>query len=280
MTNFLLNLLKKVTKTLEGTGIGKIKPLFKIYAFLLSYLKPRMVVTEGSKMYLDKNDSLLLSVYPNFEPAETKLIKRWVKSGMVVVDAGAHIGYFTLLMAKLVGQTGKVHSFEPGKENFTLLKKNVQVNNYKNVVLNQTALSNKVGKVRLYISDDNPQDHRIIGNERSKKYEVVETTTLDRYFGNSGKVEFVKMDIQGAEVLALEGGRRLLSNNKGLKMIIEFWPFVLKRGGVDSKKFFDKLQTVGLVKLIDERDGKLIENFKLDFSGQSENKLYNLLIQT
>ncbi len=277
MSNLLLNLVKRVTYSLEGTGIGKIKPLFKIYAFIISNLKPRMVTTEGSQMILDKNDSLLLSIYPNFEPAETNLVKKYIKPGMVVVDAGAYIGYFTLLMARLVGPKGEVHAFEPGKENFELLEKNVELNGYKNVICNRVALSNKVGKAKLYLSSDNPQDHRITKDVHNQKTEIIRVETLDYYFKNK-KVNFIKMDIQGAEVFALEKAKETL-NHKGLKIIVEFWPFVLKREGKEPKRFFDQLSKIGKVKLIDETTGQLYSDYRLDFSGDIEKNLYNLFIE-
>lgn len=88
------------------------------------------------------------------------------------------------------------------------------------------------------------------------------------------------MDIQGAESLALQRAKNLFKKSKGLKMIIEFWPFVLKKSGTDHRDFFDKLKKLGTVKLINEKNGVLINNFDLDFSGDSENKLYNLFIET
>ena len=279
MNKLFLILVKKITKLLEGTGIGKIKPLFRIYALLLSLLKPKIVMTEGSKIYLDKNDSLLLSIYPNFEPAETKLVKYCVKKNMVTVDAGAYIGYFTLLMSKLVGEKGSVHAFEPGRENFNLLEKNVYLNNYKNVILNNSALSNKSGTTKLFISGENPQDHRIVENEKSKKWEFVKTITLDRYFRNNQKVDFIKMDIQGAEIFALEGAKRILEENKTMKMIIEFWPFALIQSGIQPDKLLQILQKLGKIKLIDESTGALKNISNLNTKSFAEDNLSNLFFE-
>lgn len=258
MKDKILVLLKKATHLVEGTGVGKIKPLFKIYSRLLSLLKPRMVVTEGSKMYLDKHDTLLLSIYPNFEPYETRLVKKFVKKGMITVDAGANIGYYTLLMARLVGKKGMVHAFEPERENFDLLKRNVELNNYTNTRLNKVALSNKKGFIKLFLSPASPQDHRIFKTGDSKKFKKVKTITLDEYFKRSRRVDFIKMDIQGAEFLALKGARKTLSSNKELKMVLEFWPDAIRQAGGSPEELLDILMKQGNILIIDEKKEKLL----------------------
>ncbi len=280
MRQKFLSLLRKFTKLIAGTGIGKVEPLFKIYSFFLSQLKPKMVVTEGSKMYLDKKDTLLLSIYPNFEPFETKIVKKYVKKGMTVVDAGANIGYYTLLLSRLVGPKGLVHAFEPGKENFELLKKNVELNKYKNTKLNRAALSNKEGAIKLYLSETNPQDHRIVKDKETRKFEKVSAVTLDKYFGKKNNVDFIKMDIQGAEILALEGAKKILSSSKKLKMILEFWPYAIRQTGRMPMALINMLKKNGKIFLIDEKSGKLLpwENTGFDYTS-SENSLFNLFFE-
>lgn len=278
MKKVLIYMLKKTTRVFEGTGIGKNKLVFGIYKKMLSILKPRIVITEGSKMYLDKNDSLLLLIYNNFEPSETKLIKKIVKPGMVVVDAGAHIGYFTLLLSRLVGEKGKVYAFEPEKNNYLLLQRNVKLNNYKNIVLNNMALSNKVGKTKLFISDENPQDHRIVDDRKSRRYELIKSVSLDSYFRNNSRVDFIKMDIQGAEALAFEGSKKVFSKNKKLEMIIEFWPYVLSQLGKKPNDFLNDIKKLGSVKLIDIKSGVLKSVSNMDINSKSPQVFYNLFI--
>ena len=69
----------------------------------------------------------------SYEPLETETVKREIKKGNVVSDIGANIGYFASIVAKLVGEEGKVFAFEPDPGNFALLERNVQTNGYKYV---------------------------------------------------------------------------------------------------------------------------------------------------
>ena len=161
MRKILLLMYKKVVKILSGHGIGKIYPIRVVHDFIIPHLKTTLAEVQGHKMFLDSKDALGLSINEIYEPLETEFVKKEVKKGNVVLDIGANIGYYTLIFAKLVGENGKVFAFEPDPTNFALLKKNVEMNGYKNVVLVQRAVSNKTGKLKLYLCEDNPGDHRI-----------------------------------------------------------------------------------------------------------------------
>ncbi|MFQ5574888.1 MAG: FkbM family methyltransferase [Terriglobia bacterium] len=162
-------------------------------------------------MYLDSKDSLRLSLNGIYEPLETELVQKEVVEGNVVLDLGAHIGYYTLIFARLVGSQGKVFAFEPGPDNFALLEKNVQVNRYRNVTLVQRAVSEAAGRVRLYLNEGNTADHRMYDSRDGRKHIEVETVRVDDYFAEyEGKIDFIKMDIQGAEGAALSGMVRLI----------------------------------------------------------------------
>ena len=136
---------KKSFKIFIGTNIGRYGIVRKLCRFLSYNLKPDWVEIEGEKMYLDDVDSLCLSINGIHEKIITNLIKKEIHSGDVVLDIGAHIGYYTLQFANLVGSTGKVYAFEPEPKNFELLKKNVQINKHDNVVL----IQKKIGRAHV-----------------------------------------------------------------------------------------------------------------------------------
>jgi len=200
MRKIMLSIYKKAVKILSGHGIGNFYPIKVIHSFVISYLKSNFAEVQGHKMFLDSKDSLCLSINGVYEPFETELVKKEIKKGDVVLDLGANIGYYTLIFGKLVGKRGKVFAFEPDPTNFSLLKKNVEMNGYKNVELVQKAVSNKTGKIKLYLCEDNKGDHRIYNSHDGRQSIEIEAIRLDDYFKNyNGAVDFIKMDIQGAE---------------------------------------------------------------------------------
>ena len=109
-----------------------------------SSLKSDFVEFFGGKMYLDSNDSMGLSIRGVYGPASTRAVLENVKIGNVVVDLGANIGYYSLILAKLVGNEGKVFSFVPVPKNFSELEKNIKLNNYSNVIAENIAISKKM----------------------------------------------------------------------------------------------------------------------------------------
>ncbi len=160
MKKLLITLYKCIAKYLSPLGITRYSPIRKTVVFIITKLKSDYLYVSGDKLYLDKLDSLHLSIYNNHEAWETEVLKKIVKKGDIIVDIGAHIGYYSLLFAKIVGNKGKVYAFEPDKNNFKLLMKNIKTNGYNNIIPVEKALSNKNQKIRLYISDEN----RIIQN--------------------------------------------------------------------------------------------------------------------
>lgn len=213
MYKVILSIFRKGVKVLSGHGIGKFYPVKVVFHFLSSRLKDTNGIAEvqGHKMFLDSKDTLALSLWGVYEPLETELVKKEVKKGDVVLDIGANIGYYTLIAAKLVGENGKVFAFEPDPTNFAILKKNVELNGYKNVVLVQKAASNKTGKLKLYLSEDNSADHKIYDSHEGRQSTEIEATRLDDYFKNyNGEINLIKMDIEGAEGGAIQGMSSLL----------------------------------------------------------------------
>jgi FkbM family methyltransferase len=181
-----------------------------------------------------------------YERLETDLVIREIKKGDVVLDLGANIGYYTLLFAKLVGDEGKVFAFEPDPKSFALLKKNVKINGYKNVILLQKAVSNITDKAKLYLCEDNFGDHRIYDSKDGRKFIKIETVRVDDYFKDFSRgIDFVKMDIQGAEPLAVEGMVGLLNRKGTLKIVSEYWPIGIKRCGKDHEEYLRLLMSYG-----------------------------------
>ena len=237
---------KKFFKIFIGTNIGRYGIVRKLQRFANSNLKPDWVEIEGEKMYLDEVDALCLSINGIHEKMLTNLIKKEIHSGDVVLDIGAHIGYYTLQFANLVGPTGKGYAFEPEPKNFELLKKNVQINKHDNVVLIQKIVSDKDGIVEFFISKFDSIGNKLFKSNEAGSSIKIESTTLDEYFKDlKKKIDFIKMDIQGGEGKAILGMKNLLKENKNLKIIQEWWPDALKQNHANPEDHLKFLQHIG-----------------------------------
>lgn len=229
-----------------GHGLAR-NPLVKLSRNrILYFLRQNEIELDGHKMYLDREDSLGLSKHGIFEPFETGICKREIKPGDIIVDIGANIGYYTLIFARLVGSKGKVYAFEPDPTNFELLRANVEANGYQNVVLEQKAVSSKEWEATLHLSKGNLGDHRLYDSLDDRDTILVEAIALDRYFENiEREINFIKMDIQGAEPGAFAGMVSIVENNDKLKMTTEFWPAGLQRFGTSGADYLDMLENSG-----------------------------------
>ena len=172
---------------------------------------------------------------------ERHLLKRILSAGDVVVDAGANIGIYSQFLARCVGATGIVHSFEPSPENFKRLQSATR--NLANVRLSQAAVGEFSGRAALYLSDKLNVDHRTYTTEEDSRRTVpIDIMALDDYFKPGQRVDLVKMDIQGYELHALRGANRVLADNPDLKLLLEFWPYGLKQAGVNWVELLHTLQ--------------------------------------
>ena len=211
-----------------------------------------MILNVNDESYTMRKTFEAYAVRNIHEKATTELFKKTVKEGNTVVDLGANIGYFTLLAAKIVGEKGKVFAFEPEPKNYSYLKKNIEINNYRNVTAFQKAVSDKNGKAKLYICDYDSGHHTINQSRgleaysRGREIKIeemnIETTRLDDFFkGKEELIDVIKMDVEGAEALALLGMDKILRKNKKLKMFVEFFPLLIKSMGNSPEEFIQKL---------------------------------------
>lgn len=194
-----------------------------------------------------------------FEQATTKLIESTVRPGMVVLDIGAHAGYYTLLAARGTGSEGRVYAFEPEPENFKLLTKNVEANGYLNITPVNLAVCNEVGSRTLFVTSLDNGRHSMYHHNLPESGQVdVDSITVDKFLEGEGwpAVGLIKVDVEGAESEVLEGMEELFSRSEDLKFIIEFNPYLLKNAGVDLLGFLDEPAKFGFnVQYIDEQKG-------------------------
>jgi FkbM family methyltransferase len=181
------------------------------------------------------------------EPRERRFFQEQVEPGMVVFDVGANLGFYTLLLAGQVGPEGRVHAFEPDPLSFEILSSRAA--GRANVELNQTAVGDQAGTITLYTNRSNRADNRVHPSLGAETAEAVEVplTTLDDYCAAHGidRLDAVKMDIQGAEVAALQGFRKTLDRLQPRWMLIEFSPEHLRAAGSGAEAFWTVLDQLG-----------------------------------
>jgi FkbM family methyltransferase len=205
------------------------------------------ICVHGQQMYVDAKDSLNLATGLPFEPDEVALVKHYVQPGDVVIDVGANIGYYTLLFAQLVGIEGWVFAFEPEPDNFTILQQNIQLNQYHNISLVQKALSAENKTTKLFLCNENKGMHRLYPSVCCAENINVNSVRLDDELPSWVQhVNFIKMDIEGAEYLALLGMQDLIRHYKPY-LLTEFSPAALFEAGVDATQYIKLLLDLGFV---------------------------------
>ena len=175
------------------------------------------VALEDFQMMLPDSDyavSRSIIKHKTYEPHMVSFIREHVKPGMTAIDIGANVGFFSMLFASIVGPTGRVLSFEPNTENCRLVLINAESNGFKNIKLFPLALSYERGYalLRAAIGSNGmvvPSGAEALLDPRSA---VVPCDRLDNLVRD--RVDFIKIDVEGAEYLALSGAEDVLRRDR------------------------------------------------------------------
>ncbi|MDI9643801.1 MAG: FkbM family methyltransferase [Candidatus Verstraetearchaeota archaeon] len=151
-----------------------------------------------------------------------KMFNRYLtpKKGDVFLDVGAHIGKYTIKIAKIVGSKGKVIAIEADPNNFDLLKRNVEINKLENVTLFNIAAWNSACKLTFYKGDSSGHG-TVKGNRQFGKF-VLDARPIDALLKGE-KVDWVKIDVEGAEYEVLKGAIQTIKISRP-KLIVEVFP--------------------------------------------------------
>jgi len=202
----------------------------RLEALLLDRVLRRPIVYEDERgfryvLYPGENARAYLENRGNYEVGETDLCERLVRRRMTTFDVGANIGLYSLLFSRLVGSAGTVHAFEAEPRNFERLRVNLALNDAINVIANDCAVFSESGSVELNMFPEsfnawhslgrptlpNPYaPSRTITPTRSI---VVRSVSLDDYSASHQieRIDFLKIDVEGAELDVLHGCARLLA---------------------------------------------------------------------
>ncbi len=246
---------KKIRKIFHTLGLNRPKILRKLHDEILKKQIDFPLTVQGVKM-----PHVLLKIYfaETHESETTELFKKVVKEGDTIVDLGSHFGYYSLIGSKLVGKNGKVFAFEPFHESLQQLRDGIKANKFTNIIPVQKAVSNTSGEKKFYLSSIS--NGRNTFNEKipHDSFIPIPSVTLDDYFGDT-KIDFIKMDIEGEELNALEGAKYVIAHNPGIKMTIELSPKTIRSMGMEPKDFLSKIRSYGLKTKLIKSDGAVEE---------------------
>jgi FkbM family methyltransferase len=188
------------------------------------------------KMYVDLRDRgfaphLMFEGY--WEYWITDFMWRNVKPGQVALDVGANHGYYTLLLADLVGARGKVHAFEPNPRLAELLGQSIMLNGFWHIVETRAAAvgDRDGGTARLVVPVRDPKNAHLAApgqgvapgsDTAGTAVREVPLTTLDEAV--PGRADFLKIDVEGAEEAVWRGMQRLIARSPGIAILMEFNP--------------------------------------------------------
>ncbi len=169
----------------------------------------------------------------NYELPIQECLVRELETGDVFYDVGANAGFFTLLAARCVGAEGRVFAFEPLPANIRTIRSQVELNAVDNCTVVEAAVSDRDGPLH-FSGGTNTSTAHIQGIRPEMDGTAIVTVaaiSLDQFSQECRPPDFIKMDIEGAELLALKGARDLLSSNRAPKLLIEFHGPELRREG-------------------------------------------------
>jgi FkbM family methyltransferase len=185
-----------------------------------------------------------------FEPEIIETAKKYIKNGTTVLDLGANFGQMSIEFSKLVGNTGKVYSFEAQNFVFNFTKKNLDANNCNNVTLFEKAVYNKVDEFLYFPQHDFSPASAFKGApfsglaliSDSKKGIPVKTVTIDS-LNIETPISFIKVDVQGADLFAMQGAKQTILKHKPV-IIFEFEQPVQENFGTSFNDYVEFVRSI------------------------------------
>ena len=217
------------------------------------------------RLFLGNDLSLCVFVGGSFEPNEFVFLGRVLEPGMVFVDGGANEGLYSLFASRHVGSTGRVLAVEPSSREYARLVANLRVNALDNVTSVRGALGDSRGEVTLAVAGGGHDGLNTIGphasdlNVETAAHEQVELLTLDDLVlaHGFGRVDVIKLDVEGSELRVLDGARALIARDRPL-LLIEVEVERLASQGDTKDMLLERITSLGYqLYVFDEVTGQL-----------------------
>lgn len=183
-----------------------------------------------------------------WEQNVTSVLLHVLRKGQTVIDVGAHIGYWTLLMSQAVGQEGRVLSFEADPTTFGELTGNVRLNGCQNTMLLALAVADASERRRFYTKSITHSDvASLITTEMTAPSIEICTIALDEFLDESGIgcVDLVKLDIEGGEMYALQGLAAGIQSRRYKRILLELHPAQIATAGLTSRELLNMFSDSG-----------------------------------
>jgi FkbM family methyltransferase len=226
----------------------------------------------GYKMFVDARD---VSIAPHlildgaFEEYTDAVLRTIVRPGMHILEIGANVGVFTLLMAHRTGSKGSVLSFECDPELAQLVRDNLEINGLAHIgSVDERAVSDSAGTMRFFSAIHHRGNGTLVeGLEQIPRMNLerreieVQSTTVDAIVKEyNRRFDLVKIDAEGAETAILRGGSTLFADRGlPLRVIVEFAPAFISSAGDDPAAYLDRFEAYGFtIERIDERRKKAL----------------------
>jgi FkbM family methyltransferase len=218
---------------------------FRVYRRLN---RPIAVPVDGFRLVLDPHDELAAQLYfGDYERSEREFIRLVLRPGDVFVDAGAHVGLFSVLAAR----TGaRVHAIEPSSRTFERLRANLRRNRARNVTAHHLALSDEDGAAAIQLGDTRFSAWTSFGRmppgEQSGS-ERVATRTVDGLIAD-GTIELpflLKLDVEGWELRVLRGGPDMFGGDGAPHLLVEFTDLAAEAAGSSTRELYEAIGSYG-----------------------------------
>ena len=219
------------------------------------------VVANDGRKFHPITDRVFLNVAfsGDYEPDLSQVVRRIVKAGDRCVDVGANFGWYTTLLAKLVGPKGHVHCFEPSPRVAEILRKNISINGLSNQVqVTQAAVGRQAGELSLVTGNASDSGNAHLASRGEVGDTVVAVVALDEILADDfGNIAWLKIDVEGFEEPVLEGASQLLQCSPAPVLQIEVNSEALERAGSSRDAILGRLRALGYEFYAPRADGSI-----------------------
>lgn len=193
-----------------------------------------------------------------YEPLSVRFLSNHLWPGATALDVGAHIGYLTVLMARHVGEAGRVFSVEPAEDNLQYLRKNVQANELTNVTIIAAAAGSRRGVAQFHLTGSS-DSHGLFDHPNTATRRVVDVPILRIDDVVGPPLDFFKIDTEGAELDTLAGMARILRDSPDAVGLVEWTPECQAMAGRRPGELVEGLRDLGFtLRVLDDAQLKVL----------------------